>query len=98
MLAPSQREQLQLWLKNNTTGKDRIRAAVPKGWVVSDKTGTGDYGTTNDVGILWPPKNPPIIVVIYFTQNKKDAMPRSDIIASVTRILISVLTDNERSL
>jgi beta-lactamase class A len=98
VLASSQREQLQLWLKTNTTGKDRIRAGVPKGWVVGDKTGTGDYGTTNDIGILWPPKKSPIIVVIYVTQNKKDATPRGDIIASVTRILITMVTDNQRSL
>ena len=94
VLASSQREQLQLWLKNNTTGKDRIRAGVPKGWVVGDKTGTGDYGTTNDIGILWPPKKSPIIVVIYVTQSKKDAVPRADIIASVTQILVrSLKTD-----
>ena len=94
VLASSQREQLQCWLKNNTTGKDRIRAGVPKGWVVGDKTGTGDYGTTNDIGILWPPKKSPIIVVIYVTQSKKDAVPRADIIASVTQILVrSLKTD-----
>lgn len=94
VLASSQREQLQLWLKNNATGKDRIRAGVPKDWVVGDKTGTGDYGTTNDIGILWPPPKSPIIVVIYVTQSKKDALPRADIIASVTRILArSLKTD-----
>jgi len=80
-LALPQRQQLQTWLKENTTGNARIRAGVPKGWVVGDKTGTGDYGTTNDIGIIWPPKCSPIVVAIYFTQNKKDATPRDEIIA-----------------
>ena len=92
-LATPQRELLQAWLKSNTTGGSRIRAGVPKGWVVGDKTGTCDYGTTNDIGIIWPPKSPPIVVAIYFTQNKKEAAPRDDIIASVTRILIDVLNN-----
>ena len=49
------------------------------------------YGTTNDIGIIWPPQGSPIIVSIYFTQNKKDASPRDDVIASVTRIMINSL-------
>lgn len=88
-LALPLRKQLQGWFKSNTTGDSRIRAGVPKGWIVGDKTGTCAYGTTNDIGIIWPPKSPPIVIAIYFTQNKKDAAPRDDVIATVTRIIIS---------
>ena len=87
----TQQDQLLAWLKGNTTGSARIRAGVPNGWLVGDKTGTGSYGTTNDIGIIWPPQGSPIIVSIYFTQNKKDASPRDDVIASVTRIMINSL-------
>ena len=95
VLAKSQREQLLVWLKNNTTGDARIRAGVPKTWVVGDKTGTGRYGTTNDIAIIWPPKCPPIIAAIYFTQNEQDAAPREDVIASVTRILLHKFSEND---
>ncbi|NNM59464.1 MAG: class A beta-lactamase [Legionellales bacterium] len=89
-LALPQREQLQTWLKGTTTGHFRIRAGVPKGWIVGDKTGGGnDYGVTNDIGVIWPPHCSPIVVTIFFTQNKKDAPHREDIVASATRILIS---------
>jgi len=88
ILAPSQRKQLLTWMKNNTTGNARIRAGVPKGWIVADKTGSGDYGIMNDIGIIWPPKHAPIVVVIYFSQNKKNAIHREDVVASATRILI----------
>lgn len=96
ILALPQREQLQVWLKSNTTGNARIRAGVPKGWLVGDKTGTGDYGTTNDVAIIWPPKCQPIIVAIYLTQNKQDAVHREDILASVTRLLLNEFTQNDQ--
>lgn len=95
-LSVPQRKQLQIWLKNNTTGDSRIRAGVPKGWLVGDKTGTGDYGTTNDIGIIWPSKCPPIVVTIYFTQNKKDAAPQNDVIASATRIVINAFAENDQ--
>lgn len=86
-LGVNQKNQLIDWLKNNTTGDKRIRAGVPKGWFVGDKTGTCAYETTNDIGIIWPTKGSPIILVIYFTQNKKDAIPKDEAIASVTRIV-----------
>lgn len=88
VLSFPQRNLLQVWLKANTTGENRIRAGVPQHWIVGDKTGTGDYGTTNDIGIIWPPNCPPIVVAIYFTQNQKNAVPREEIIASATRLLM----------
>jgi beta-lactamase class A len=45
-LTTAARKQLKDWLLGNTTGDTRIRAGVPRGWLVADKTGTGDYGST----------------------------------------------------
>lgn len=92
--ALDQKQQLQLqeWLKQNTTGEKRIRAGVPKGWTVGDKTGTGSYGTTNDVAVIWPPQTKPIILVVYFTQNDKDAKPNDQVIAQATKIVIKQFT------
>lgn len=87
-LASMQRAQLVAWLKGNTTGGKRLLAGVPKGWIVGDKTGTGSYGTTNDAGVLWPVHGAPIVAVIYFTQNDKDAAPRDDVIATATRVVV----------
>ncbi|CAN5307387.1 class A beta-lactamase BlaA [soil metagenome] len=88
VLAPPQREQLVTWMKGNTTGDTQIRAGVPKGWIVADKTGSGSYGIANDIGIVWPSKCAPIVVTIYSVQNKKDATRRNDVIASATSILL----------
>jgi beta-lactamase class A len=95
ILNPKQREQIQDWLKGNTTGASRIKAGVPSNdWIVGDKTGTGDYGTTNDIAVLWPPNRAPIVIVVYFTQKEKDAKPREAIVAEATKIVISAITEN----
>ena len=90
-LAPQQQRRLITWMKNNKTGNARIRAGVPKGWIVADKTGSGDYGITNDIGIIWPPKHAPIVMAIYFIQNKKDAKYREDVVAVATTIILNEL-------
>jgi beta-lactamase class A len=82
-----QRDQLVGWMRNNKTGQKRIRAGIPTGWEVGDKTGGGDYGTTNDIAVLYRPSQPPLVLAIYFTQKQKDAPLRDDIVAQATRIV-----------
>jgi hypothetical protein len=55
VLPVDKRTILQDWLLRNQTGAGLIRAAVPAGWKVADKTGNGAYGTRNDIAVLWPP-------------------------------------------
>ena len=46
------RAQLHEWMSTIVTGDKRIRAGLPPGWTIADKTGSGDYGSANDLG--WP--------------------------------------------
>lgn len=91
VLADPQRDQLQTWLRGNTTGATRIRAGVPETWMVGDKTGSGDHGTTNDLAVLWPTTGSPIVLAVYFTQAAKNAPLRDDVVASAARIVADAL-------
>lgn len=86
-LAAPQRDQLVEWLKGNTTGAASIRAGLPTEWVVGDKTGSGSYGTTNDIAVIWPKDKAPLILVTYFTQNEKEAKSRREVLASAAKII-----------
>ena len=90
-LGTAQREQLKDWLLGNTTSTERFLAGVPAGWKVGDKTGSGSYGSTNDVGVLWPPAGAPVVLSVYLTFPQKDAKGRNDVIASATRIVVAAL-------
>ncbi|MDN7614104.1 PenA family class A beta-lactamase [Burkholderia cepacia] len=87
-LPAAQRAQLVAWMRGNKVGDKRLRAGVPAGWTVGDKTGTGDYGTTNDAGVVWSPSRVPIAVAVYYTQARADARSKDDVIASVARIVV----------
>lgn len=82
-LSATSRAQLIAWLKANTTGGTRLRAGVPSGWAVADKTGTGDNGTANDVAVLWPPQRAPLIVTVYLTGATVARDQQNKIIADV---------------
>lgn len=92
VLAPPLRERLLEWMRGNTTGNASIRAGVPAGWTVGDKTGSGDYGTTNDIAVLWPPQGEPVVLALYFTQGTPEAKPRKDVLAAATGLVTSALS------
>lgn len=51
----------------------------------------GSYGTTNSIGVVWPPNGAPIVVVLYYTQQEKDGDARSEVLAGATRTIVSAL-------
>jgi beta-lactamase class A len=69
-LSPAGREQLLGWLRTCETGNDRLRAGLPRDWVVGDKTGTGQRGAVNDVAIAVPPGRAPILIASYLSDGK----------------------------
>ncbi len=87
--------KLYSWLRGSTTGLARIRAGVPAGWIVGDKTGTTSSGG-NDVAILWPPPNArrtaqdrmPIVLAIYFAEVHGTDAARDAAIADVARSVV----------
>jgi len=85
VLSDAGRARIVAWMSATTTGTRRLRAGVPFDWRVADKTGTGDLGTTNDIGVLWPPRRAPLVVVAYLTECKAPDDARAAALADVAR-------------
>jgi beta-lactamase class A len=91
-LSAGSKSLLMRWLLDAPTGMGRIKAGVPAGWTVAHKTGTGGYGPTNDIGLLYPPTGDPITLAIYYhgVRTSSDAENEA-VIADATRIALSAL-------
>lgn len=84
------RAQLAEWMRTIATGDNRIRAGLPPGWSVADKTGTGDYGSANDLGVAFGPDGERLQIGV-MTRSRSDdpAAPGSDaLIADVTQVAV----------
>ncbi|MGW7056010.1 class A beta-lactamase [Streptomyces sp. NPDC054887] len=93
VLAGEERAQLTRWLRTNTTGGDTIRAGVPEGWVVGDKTGTGSgYGVRNDIAVVWPPGTAPIVVAIMSSRDEESAGHDDRLIAEAASVVATTLS------
>lgn len=91
-LSETSRRQLDAWLGANETGAARIRAAVPSGWAVGDKTGTGERGAAGDVAILRPPGGAPNLIAIYLHGSTRPAAELNAAIAASARIAVKALS------
>lgn len=87
VLKPASRSTLQTWLRANTTGDRRLKAGLPVNWIVGDKTGTGDAGSTNDIGVLWPPGRAPLVVAAYLTETRQPHARSEVALAEVGRLV-----------
>ncbi|MBA0998021.1 hypothetical protein H0O42_26425, partial [Escherichia coli] len=46
-----------------------------------------DYGTTNDIAVIWPENHAPLVLVTYFTQPQQDAKSRKEVLAAAAKIV-----------
>ncbi|MHC5797115.1 serine hydrolase [Lacisediminihabitans sp. FW035] len=81
-LSQAKRAILTEWLRGNTTGANLIRAGVPSDWTVGDKTGSGGYGTRNDIAIVWPSAGAPVVVAVMSNKSTEHAKYNDALIAS----------------
>jgi beta-lactamase class A len=91
VLSPASKEQLTRWMVGNKTGDTRLRAGLPAGWRVGDKTGAGERGTTNDIGVVWPPNRAPVLVAIYLTETSAQADKRNAALAAVGKAVADAI-------
>ncbi|GII83967.1 beta-lactamase [Sphaerisporangium siamense] len=91
-LTPRDRARLNAWLRANQTGDARIRAGLPKTWLIGDKTGSSSsYGSANDIAIAHPPGSAPMIMAIYTTRHAPDSPYDDKTVADTATILARAL-------
>lgn len=90
-LSGHSRDLLRGWLVANTTGAGKLRAGLPPGWRVGDKTGSGAHGATNDVAVLWPTAKAPVLVAAYLVDTAAPAGERNAALADVGRIVAAAI-------
>ena len=92
VLAAQSRILLLELMSRCETGTRRIRALLPVGTLVEDKTGTLD-GVTNDVGFITMPDGHRVAVAV-FARGGRDRQP---VIAEVSRVIYDRFADSARA-
>lgn len=91
VLRPDAQHHLTDLMLRNTTGAERIRAGAPTRWLVADRTGSGNYGTANDIGVLWPTTSAPIVLTVMTSRPRQDDEYSNELIAAATAHTLTVI-------
>lgn len=91
-LSKSSQALLLQWMKETTTGPQRIRGLLPKDTVVAHKTGTsrtvaGVTAATNDVGLVTLPNGHHLAIAVFVADAKADQATREGVIAKATHAI-----------
>ncbi|WP_239323571.1 class A beta-lactamase [Epibacterium sp. Ofav1-8] len=86
VLSANGKDQLVAWMIANTTGAARIRAGVPMGWSVGDRTGTGSSGETSTIAAIYPPDRKPLLMSVYIRGPSDRAEAQDSTHAELARI------------
>jgi beta-lactamase class A len=91
-LAAPQRDQLERWMRGNQTSS--LRAGLPPRWTSADKTGSGDYGSTNDIGVVYGPGGRRAVLAIMTKSQSDDpkAGALRPLIGDVTKLVLPYLS------
>ncbi|MEU7578347.1 class A beta-lactamase [Streptomyces sp. NPDC041068] len=92
-LPAAKRDLLKDWLLRNAAavGATRVRAGLPKGWTVADKTGTGNWGRANDIALIWPPGSDPLVLAVMTDRPGRDDPPKDALIAAAAKAVAGEL-------
>jgi beta-lactamase class A len=86
-LSKASRTTLQTWLLDSQIDQHLMHAGLPSNSRIGDKSGSGAYGTRNDVGIIFPPNSKPIIATVFYTGSLEPLVARETVIANVGRLI-----------
>jgi beta-lactamase class A len=91
-LGAPQRQRLADWMRANQTSS--MRAGLPPGWTSADKTGSGDYGSTNDVGIAYGPQWERVLLAMMTRSQVNDPKAQNlrPLIGELTSVVLPSLT------
>lgn len=103
-LSPASRERLIAWMVATQTGQRRLRAGLPPGWRMGDKTGTGFHAgepdRINDTAVFWPPAGAAWVLACFYEGPVKSSdwvRPEDEaVLAEVARLLSAAVATPPR--
>jgi len=91
VLRPASRDRLTDWMKGDRVAAPMLRAALPPGWTIADKTGAGGHGSRGIVAVIWPPGRAPFVVALYISETTATMDARNAAVAQIGAVLVKAI-------
>lgn len=80
VLSVQSKTQLKEWMIDNKVANDMLRASLPEGWKIADRSGASDYGIRGITSMVWADNHDPVFISIYVRKKGTTLDERSEVI------------------
>ncbi len=87
VLMPNSRERLTNWMLGCQTGANRLRAGLPKAWMVADKTGNNGKDAAGDIAVAWIGPGKPVLICVYTQGGAPRPDDHEDLFAGIGKVV-----------
>ncbi|MNP57830.1 Beta-lactamase PSE-4 precursor [compost metagenome] len=87
VLSTKSRAQLKQWMMGNRVADDLLRASLPKGWSIADRSGASDYGVRGIISMVWSETQHPIVITMYVRKEGSSIHERDKVIADIGSVI-----------
>ncbi len=89
VLSASSADRLRQWMIEDQVADELIRAHLPDGWQIGDKTGAGGYGSRAIIAFLQTAESRTYLAAIYLTESTAPFPERNAVLSDIGRAMIS---------
>jgi len=93
VLSQTAKVQLKQWMIDNKVTASLLRAVLPEGWKIADRSGAGGFGSRAITAVVWSDDRTPIIISIYLTQTSASFTERNKAIADIGEEIFKVYSE-----
>jgi beta-lactamase class A CARB-1 len=80
VLSEQSKKQLKDWMSDNKVADNLLRASLPQGWKIADRSGASDYGIRGITAMVWSENHDPVFISIYVRKQGTTLDERSEVI------------------
>lgn len=92
VLRPPSRERLVAMMVANRTGGPLLRARLPEGWRIADRSGAGGFNSRGAIGVVWPGEGRgPVVIAAFLTEGPAEMAARDAALAEVGGAIYAAL-------
>ena len=89
ILKPASAAQLRQWMIDDKVADALIRAHLPEGWTIGDKSGAGGHGSRAIIAFIEPDEDRSYLASIYVTDSTASFKRRNQVLADIGRAMIA---------
>ncbi|MEC6796350.1 serine hydrolase [Photobacterium sp. S4TG1] len=91
-LSETARTQLKQWMMDNKVSDPLLRAALPAGWHIANRSGyDNNYGSRGITAAVWQQGKQPIMISIYLAKTGKPMAVLNTAIAKIGQLIFTHL-------